>query len=273
MTWALVFLLLTSQTLFADRSSSNEIPSDEIEHTLLLCDLSPSMRLVDAGEMGELTRREQMKKVVTSIVERFGKQVRYTLVCFYTKPVPMVKDASDKAILYNVLDDLPIEKAIGPGKTDLAAAVNKGLELATDHPEKSTTLILVTDGDTIELNDLEAVPPSVKKALVLGVGNTREGISIDGHLSRQDPTVLSYVAAHLKGEYVDVNQKLLGSGAISHLVQAGSTTARRRWNKADIALMVFIASACLYALLPVFQEFLGSEWSAVKPQRKRVEAS
>ena len=93
MTWALVFLLVTDQTLFIDRMGMEEVLEDEIEHTLLLCDLSPSMMLVDAGETGELTRREQMNQVVTSIVERFGMHVRYTLVCFKTRPVPNVKDA------------------------------------------------------------------------------------------------------------------------------------------------------------------------------------
>jgi Ca-activated chloride channel family protein len=272
MAWALVYLLMTPQELLVERAGPKQVPAEEIEHTLLLCDLSPSMMLMDAGETGELTRRDQMKKVVTSIADRFGKQVRYTLVCFYTRPVPMVKDASDKAILYNVLDDLPIEKAIGPGKTDLAAAINKSLELLTDLPEKSATMIVVTDGDTIELTELNAVPPSIKKALVLGVGNTQEGISIDGHLSRQDPTVLTYIASHLKGDYINVNEKLLGSGAISDLVPAGSATVERRWTVADYAMMFFIASACLYAFLPLLQEFFGSAWTAVRLKRGKAGA-
>lgn len=270
MTWALVFLLLTSQPLFIDSEGSDEVAEDEIEHTLLLCDLSPSMSLMDAGELGDLTRRAQMKKVLASIADRFGKQVRYTLVCFYTKPVPIVKNASDLAILYNVLDDLPIEKAIGPGKTDLGAAINLGLEMVADYPEDSTTMIVITDGDTIELADLNVLPPSVKKTLVLGVGDTREGISIDGHLSRQDPTVLAYIASHLRGEYINVNQKLLESASMAHLVQGSSPMGNHRWTQADYARMLFIISACLYAFLPVLQEFFGSGWTAVQPQRMKA---
>lgn len=268
MAWALVFLLVTEQTLFIDRPGIEEVPEDEIEHALLLCDLSPSMMLADAGEAGVLTRREQMKEVVNSIVGRFGRHVRYTLVCFYTRPVSIVKDASDKEILYNVLNDLPIEDVIGPGKTDLASAVNKGLELVADKPEKSTTFIVVTDGDTLELEELLQVPPSVKDALVLGVGNKTQGISIDGHMSRQDPAVLSYIASHLRGEYVDVNEKLLGSSLMSHLVQETNTPAKRQWNMADLAMLFFIVAACLYAFLPLCQEYLGSEWTAIRSKRK-----
>ncbi len=266
-TWSLVFLLLTSDTLFVDPNSADELAEDQVENVLLLLDFSPSMMLEDAGKLGDLSRREQMKRVVTSVVERLGKHVRYTLVCFYTRPMPMVEDAFDKAIVYNVLDDLPIEKVMGPGKTDLAKALNKGLELVGDKLEDSTTLIMVTDGDTLEMDELQALPPSVKHALVLGVGNTREGISIDGHLSRQDPVALNIVAAYVEGTYIDVNQKLVETADIAHLVQAKDMMVTRSWNTADIAMVLFICSACLYAFLPLLQEYFGSDWSAVRRRR------
>lgn len=270
MTWSLVHLFLTSQTLFVDPNNTNELSEDQIETVLLVLDFSPSMMLVDAGETGEATRKEQMKRVVTSIVERLGKHVRYTLVCFYTRPMPMVEGAFDKAIIYNVLDDLPIEKTMGPGKTDLGKALSNGLELVVDKPEDSTTVIVVTDGDTLELDALHYLPPSVKEALVLGVGNTRQGISIDGHLSRQDEATLTFLANYLEGSYIDVNQKLLETGEIAHLIQAEEIMVRRNWSLADIAMVVFICSACSYAFLPVFQQYFGSEWIAVR--RKGVSA-
>ena len=270
-TWALVYLLLTPETLFLDPNSTDDVDEEQIEHVMLLLDFSPSMTLIDAGETGEISRKEQMTNVVTSIAERFGKHVRYSLVCFYVKPMPMVENATDKAILYNILDELPIEQVMGPGKTDLAKAVSKGLQLSVEKREASTTLILITDGDTVELDDLHYLPPSIKHALVLGVGNTKEGISIDGHLSRQDPAALSFMANYLKGDYLDLNQKLLPSDEISHLVQAEDAMVKRRWNLADVAMLVFIASACLYAFLPVLQEYLGSNWRAVR-RPKRVAA-
>jgi Ca-activated chloride channel family protein len=268
--WSLVYLLLTSQTLFVDPNNVEEIPEDQIEHALLLLDFSPSMMLVDAGKTGEISRRDQMKGVVTSLVERFGKHVRYSLVCFYTRPMPMVEDAVDKAIIYNVLDDLPIEKVMGPGKTDLAKAISKGLELVADKREESTTVIVVTDGDTVEIEDLHYLPPSVKHALVLGVGNTKEGISIDGHMSRQDAAALNFLATYLEGSYIDVNQKLVETGEIAYLVQSEDLMVARSWNLADIAMLLFICSACLYAVLPLLQEYLGSEWSAVRRRRESV---
>jgi hypothetical protein len=83
-------------------------------------------------------------------------------------------------------------------------------------------------------------------------------------MSRQDPAALNFLATYLEGSYIDVNQTLLESAEIAHLVQAEDAMVNRSWNLADIAMVLFLCLACMYALLPLFQEFLGSDWSAVK---------
>ena len=51
------------------------------------------------------------------------------------------------------------------------------------------------------LPDALRMPPSVSEVLVVGVGDTRSGKFIDGHVSRQDAPTLRQIAVRLQGEY------------------------------------------------------------------------
>lgn len=135
MVWALCFILLHDGERDASSDQNGELSPDETEYVSLILDFSPSMLLQDGGDKGEITRKDRMKVVVESLLGRFGEHVRFNLVCFYTKPMPMVEDAFDKNIVYNVLNDLPIERVMGPGKTDLGKAINKGLEIIENKPK------------------------------------------------------------------------------------------------------------------------------------------
>ncbi|MHC4501953.1 MAG: vWA domain-containing protein [Planctomycetota bacterium] len=262
MAWALTFLCMASPV--TTESSAGDEPAVETgENLILLWDFSPSMALLDAGAEGEISRKERMQQVMGSMVDRLGRQVRYSLICFYARPMPIVERAYDKAVVYNVLNDLPVEKAMEAGKTDLAAAVNASLKMAEEYPDGSTTLVIVTDGDTIEMEEIRPLPKSIKKSLVLGVGNPREGISIDGHMSRQDPVVLGGLARQLRGDYRDVNIRGVSSFDIGHLCQGDDRSGRRQWSLADVALALFIVLSCLYAFLPVSQELYGTDWKPV----------
>ena len=262
MAWALTFLCMASP-LTAESSAGDEPAAGTVENLILLWDFSPSMTLLDAGAEGEISRKERMQQVMGSMLDRLGRQVRYSLICFYTRPMPIVERAYDKAVVYNVLNDLPVEKAMQAGKTDLAGAVNASLEMAEDYPDGSTTLVIVTDGDTIEMDEIRPLPKSIKRSLVLGVGDPREGISIDGHMSRQDAVMLGGLARQLRGDYRDVNTRGVSSFDIGHLFQGEDRSGRRQWSLADVGLAVFIVLACLYAFLPVAQELFGTDWKPV----------
>ena len=272
MCWALVFVLFSDLNRLNQEGKKTELLPDETEYVSLILDFSPSMLLTDGGQKGEITRKEQMKRVVDSLLERFGEHVRFSLIAFYTRPMPMVTDAQDKNIVSNVLNELPIERVMGPGKTELGQAIKMTLEMVENKPEESTTLVLVTDGDTPEIGDLGYLPVSIKKALVLGVGNSKVGLSIDGHMSRQEPETLAYVANHLQGTYLDVNASFVPGGEIHHLIQSSKAGRGRSWNAVDQALAAFILSACLYSLLPLLQQWMGSSWTAIN-RRERSKVS
>lgn len=258
--WSLVYLLLSSALQSPLQLGTRADADDDTKQLVLLLDYSPSMLLEDSGEQQLTSRRDQMRSVVSAILDRVGPHVRYTLICFYTKPLPVVQSAFDKAIVRNVLDDLPIERAMSSGKTDLGGAVAKAIEIARDFEPGSTTLILVTDGDTDSPPIIGELPNAIEQTLLLGVGDTKVGLPIDGHLSRQDGDLLEDLAADMEGQYLNVNQEHVPATAISHLLSSPRSPTRAGWTLTRVAYTLLIALATVYAFLPIAQEYFGSNW-------------
>lgn len=261
MTWALLTLLLLRGAGQGTPGGPGG-PSGGGEQALFILDYSPSMTLVDAGPRGDISRKERMKQVMLSLLDRMGKHVRYSAACFYTRSYPVVQKAFDKEIIRNVLNDLPVEYAMEQGKTDLGGSVNAALKMIEGHPPRSTTVFICTDGDSIDLPDILPPPASVRALFVLGVGNTMQGMTFDGHVSRQESAQLDRLAGHLRGKYVDVNDRQVSSLDIGHLCREDGFSAERAWTRHGAALFVFAALSALYAAHPLFLEFLGSDWRA-----------
>lgn len=260
MAWALVYLLLMNSAQAGIQVGLENDPDAGTQEVVLLLDYSPSMFLEDSGKEGLTTRRDRMSQVISSILDRTGPHVRFTLICFYTKPLPIVRSASDKAIVRNVLNDLPIERAMSPGQTNLGSAVAKALEITRDLTDRPTMLILATDGDTDNPPVIGDSPDGLEDALVLGIGNTKVGMPIDGRLSRQDEDLLEEVAGALDGRYLDVTADHVPASAISQLLSSPVSPIKSEWTLLRIALVLFIVLALLYALLPLAQEYFGSNW-------------
>ncbi len=260
MAWALLTLLaFKTAMLGAPHAADRE--DAKTEHLVLVMDYSPSMILPDSGPKGTQTRKDRMREVIGSVVDRMGKHVAYTVLCFYTSAQPVTQKVFDREIVRNILNDLPVEYALLPGKTDLGKAVNSALELIQDYPRKSVTFMICTDGDTLETAEIRSLPPSVKRALVLGVGDIQQGTMIDDHLSRQDPIVLDSLARHLNGSYLNVNVRHVSSTEISSLCRAGGGSPVRTRSRGDVALLVLAVLAFLYVgVLPLALEFCGSDW-------------
>ena len=258
-TWSIVTLVLLKTTL---AETQEELPKKTIDsqNVVFVFDISPSMLLVDAGPKADITRKEQMKNVVCSMLDRMGKQVRYSVICFYTRALPLMKLVSDKEVVRNVFNDLPIEYAMRDGKTDMGAAINKAIELINSNAMKNVTLIICADGDTVDIEDQQPVPPQLKRSLVLGFGDSQGGLSIDSHISRQEAITLQHVANSLKGEYIDANVKHIPTSVFSDLCQSSEIKFQEGLSKGDLALYVFLACSFIYALLPILMELWGADW-------------
>ena len=249
--------------------TSAEDRREHRQHVAFVADLSPSMQLRDAGPGRGLTRTQRMHEVVDAILQRVDGDVIYSVIGFYTDARPVIVDAEDAELVRNVFNGLPIWFAMKPGKTDLGTAVRKALQHLADYPKESTTVFICTDGDTVELGTLPKPPPAARQVYVLGVGDQRQGSFIDGHMSRQDPVVLRTLAGRLGGEYLNVNEKHVPTLTLGALA-LGSAATKGRFDLTDLAIFLFAAAAAVHALIPVLLEYLGSDWKAVRVDRREL---
>ena len=238
----------------------------ESPRLIFVADLSPSMLLQDAGPEGKQTRRERMRAEVESILMRVGGDLRYGVIAFYTDAKPVVMDARDPALVRNVFDGLPISYVMKAGTTDLGTAITAAVKLVDPLPARSVRLVIFTDGDTTPLQPIPPRPASVSQVLVLGLGNPRKGTFIDGHQSRQDPDVLRSLAAALRGEYLDINEKHLPTPKLGDLVVI-TPPPHPGLTLEEWALLAMAVGAALAALLPVALELAGTDWRVFAPTR------
>lgn len=268
MAWSLTTLLFGTGGVFqADEGPEDRRRSQR--HVAFIADLSPSMLLRDAGFKRDITRSQRAYEVVDAILRRLDGDVVYSVIVFYTDALPVVVDAKDAELVRNVFNGLPIWFVMKPGQTDLGTGVRRTLEHLADYPDASTTVFLLTDGDATDLGMISKPPRSVRDVYVLGVGDPDQGTFIDGHMSRQDTSLLSTLAGRLRGKFIDVNEKHLTTLSLGNLAK-GSGATKTSYGLVDVAIILFAAAALAHALIPVLLEYLGSDWKTVHVSRPAV---
>jgi Ca-activated chloride channel family protein len=242
---------------------SDQMPEGGYRHLILALDVSPSMELQDGGPDGGKTRYQRAGEVLSSLLQRVATdQVRISIVAFYTDAKPVVIDTFDMEIVRNALNDLPLDLAFDVGKTALLAGVRESAELAKRWQPDSTTLVIVSDGDTIPDSGTPEIPRSIQRTLVVGVGDARSGRFIDGHQSRQDASALRQLASRVHGDYFDANEKHLPSNLLASLSRTLPLRDTREKGRRELALAAVGAGSLALALLPVVLAFAGCSWQA-----------
>ena len=227
------------------------------------------MEIKDAGEGGGQTRRDRAAALLKSVMERANSdQVKITMACFYSDAKLLVKESTDREIVWNFADRLPLHIAYRPGKTDLVKSLNGAGEFVKDFPRKTTTALVLTDGDTLPDSGLKPMPSSVAETLIVGVGDASRGNFIDGHLSRQDSAALSQLARRLGGHYHDGNIRHVPSEYLRRLTAPDENTDRLQISLRVLAIIVLAVSTALLCLLPLLLDWLGSAWKP--PRRERA---
>ena len=262
-------------TLFYIRprvASFDKIPEGGYRHLVITWDVSPSMQLDDGGfdsaKQKKRTRAQRGAGVLLSLFERIAlDQVRISVVAFFTGAKPVVVDTHDLNVVKNILDDLPLDMAFDPGKTSLIDGIEESVKLAKDWKPNSTTLLVVSDGDTVPNTGLPRLPPSINRVLVAGVGDSRRGVFIDGHMSRQNARVLRQLAKRLGGEYVDVNDVQIPTAQLAELAGVRNLVDPGEQGRRELALGCVATGAGLLALLPVGLAFFGSPWQGGRVRR------
>ncbi len=255
--WALVSLY----QLDPKTHEAKKIDPKRIRHVVLVLDVSPSMKLKDAGPNFSQTRSERAAVLLQSFFERVPmEQVRLSVIATYTSAKPVVIDTKDVSVVKNILTDLPLSHAFEAGTTNLFSGINEAARVAQTWPRNSTTVVVVSDGDTVPPTGMPEMPPSVNHTVLIGLGDTRSGQFINGHQSRQDAATLKQVAIRLKGVYHDGNQKHLPSDLLRDITALESESAFKKLTRREYALAALALGSTSLAALPLALYFFGTRY-------------
>jgi Ca-activated chloride channel family protein len=237
------------------------IPESEYRDLLLVLDVSPSMRLQDAGPDGKQTRRKRASDLLKSFFERVPMELyRTSIVAVYNGAKPVVVRTTDPEVVRNILEDLPMQYAFKPGPTDLFAGLEEAARIARPWRPRGTTLVIVSDGDTIPATGMPRMPASVAHVVVVGVGDPLTGRFIDGHLSRQDASTLRQLAVRLGGTYHNGNEKHLSTVLLRDISFVEGQGMVDRLTRREYALIACGSGASVLALLPLLLHLAGTSW-------------
>ena len=201
--WGLVTLLELPPKAHVAR----DIPDKERRHVLIVLDVSPSMRLRDAGPNADQSRIKRVSLVMDSFLERIPVELYLiSVVACYNGAKPVVVDTKDLEVVRNIFGDLPMHQAFPSGKTDLFSGLAEAARIAHPWQPRSTLLLMLSDGDTVPAIGMPKMPDSIADVLIVGVGRPAPGFvhrrphvaprrfnfaadrrPAGGHLSRRQP--------------------------------------------------------------------------------------
>ncbi|MCP4846744.1 MAG: VWA domain-containing protein [Verrucomicrobiaceae bacterium] len=264
--WSLLTLLEINPKVYKAKT----IEETEIQHVVIVLDVSPSMKLEDAGKGGSLSRRRQAFRLMESFFKRVPMdQMRLSLIAVYNGAKPVVVDTRDADVVRNFLDGVDMYTAFDSGKTHLFDGLELAAEISEDWQRDSTTIILLSDGDTVPAKGMPQMPKSVKGILVVGVGNPVTGTFLDGKNSKQDSSTLRQIALRLGGSYHNGNEKNLPGETIAHLTSVENESPFKKLTRREYALAALAISTIILAMLPVMLVRFGTLWKpGIPPSSK-----
>ncbi|MBI1851786.1 MAG: VWA domain-containing protein [Planctomycetes bacterium] len=258
--WSLVTLLNLEPRRWSAGDHHATLAKDP-QHVLLVLDVSPSMRLVDAGPDKKRSRMQRAREVMESFFDRVPlEEYRVSVVAFYNGAKPVVVDTTDLEVVRNILGDLPMHFAFPAGKTKLFDGLEEAAKVAKPWNPRSTTLVVVSDGDTVPATGMPKMPESVRSVIVIGIGDPLVGKFIDGRNSRQDVPMLRQVAARLGGTFHNGNESHVASSLIGDALGIEDESVWEKLTRREYALIACALSALVLALLPLLLNLFGTRW-------------
>ncbi len=254
--WGLTTLLMIEPKVHG----SEAVDKSKLRHLILMLDVSPSMRLQDAGPTHKQARAARVADLLDSFYARSGMQFKTTVVAFYTGAKPVATETVDMEIIRNILNDLPMHYAFQSGETDLFAGLEEVVELAKPWNPRDATLVILTDGDSVPGTGMPKLPASISHTLVVGVGDTRVGKFINGRQSRQDASTLRQVAIRLGGVYHNGNEKQIPTDMVRLVTAQSRESVFEAFTRREYALIACGVGGVTFALLPVFLGVFGAAW-------------
>ncbi|MEM1225411.1 MAG: vWA domain-containing protein [Planctomycetota bacterium] len=256
--WGLASLLVVAPKAFRPEG---ELQPGKEQHLMIVLDVSPSMRLDDAGPSGKQSRKDRGRDVMRSLFERLTvEQYRVSCVAVYNGAKPVIVDSSDLNVVDGVLGDLPLYQAFESGRTRLLDGLREAARIAKPWNPRSTTVILLSDGDTVPPQGMPVMPASVGNVLVVGVGDSSQGSFIDGRQSKQDAFMLRQIATRLGGTYHDGNRSHLPTELIAGITRRGIENQAEPWTRREYALLAMAAGCFASAVLPCVLDQFGTRY-------------
>ncbi len=258
--WGFASLWLTVE---AQVHNQDTIPENEYKHLVLIVDVSPSMRLADAGPDGDLSRRQRASDVLESLFNRIPmRQFKISVIAVYTDAKMLLEDSQDHEVVRHIMEKMPLWHAYKSGKTNLMSGIQQATRTAKPWNPGSTYLLMLTDGDTVPATGMPKLPASVRDFLVVGVGDPNSGTFIDGHQSRQDVNTLRQMANRLRGTYHNGNQKHLTSQIVEQFTEVNDQDAMRAWTRREWALLAVAVGSTCFAIVPILLHYFGTGFRA-----------
>lgn len=252
-----------------DPTGGDQTPSARASRQLLIAlDVSPSMMIEDAGpEAEKVSRSVRAGKIVQGVLDRLDmKETRITLVAFYTKALTVLQDSTDKNIISNMFDGLQLHVAFEGGPTDLASGVTSALEIARPWARRSTTLLIISDGDAKSTLGAVTLPPAIADTIVIGVGDPHKATLVSGHSSKQETWSLKQLAARLGGYYHEGNRLHLPSDVLKRLSMI-TPNAGVGLGEREAGLAALGAGSAMTALIGPLLMLAGLRRSYVRQRR------
>jgi Ca-activated chloride channel family protein len=258
--WGLATLLLVEPKRYA-LGKETERREGDYRHVLLVLDVSPSMRLVDAGPTKSESRIQRARDVMESFFDRVPfEEFRVSVVAVYNGAKPVVVDTKDYEVVRNILGDLPMHYAFPAGKTKLFDGLEEAAKMAKPWNPRSTTLVVLSDGDTVPANGMPRMPDSVKSVIIVGVGDPMVGKFIDGKQSRQDVPTLKQIAARLGGAFHNGNEKQIPTALVAEATGLEEEDVFEKLTRREYALIACAAGSLAIGFLPLLLFAFGTRW-------------
>jgi Ca-activated chloride channel family protein len=267
--WGLVTLYYLPPTAHRE----GEVKPHEIRRLVLVLDVSPSMKLKDAGPNQDQRRDQRAADLLQSFFNRVNKErFRTSVIATYSSAKPVVQDTTDLEVVRNILTDLPLSQAFKSGPTNLYAGIQEAVKLAKPWPPGSTIILVVSDGGDPEPGVRPPqMPAAISHVVVVGVGSPNTGKFIDGVLSRQDVSSLRQLAGQLSGSFHNGNENHLSTDLVQQMDQPPGGATKEPLTRREYALIAIASGATTLALLPLLLSSFGTLWRP-GAQRKSLAA-
>jgi len=263
--WGLATLWIATPKL---RQAAEKTDPGDLRHVIFVLDVSPSMRIEDAGSGGN----ERRSARVAAVLKQFFRtaptdQALFTVIATYTDAKPVVVDTRDADVVLNITDRLPLSHVFEPGRTRIFTGLEEAARTAKPWPRASTSLILLTDGDTVPSTGMPPMPQAISEVVVVGVGATEKGSFINGRNSRQDVASLKQIAARLRGTYINGNIQPIPPALVDQLAGMPEKNVFQRLTRREYGLIAASTGAALIAILPELLMAFGTSW---QPGRRKI---